>query len=82
MRPTYWGILKGSDVRAEKLIHMITSARLASAGSENKQIRMTLDLTAEEARKLDRLKGIMGKRGRVATLKSLIELVYLSKTKE
>lgn len=80
MRPDYWATVSQIE-KSNTLIYLIQQARSIASGSDNKQITVTLILTAKEAKMLDAVKRILGSSSRVSTIKTLIDLTYQRLTK-
>lgn len=74
MQPLYWSSKDGTIERAYKLVSAICTARTVASKSDNKKSLTTLELSAEETKKLDKLKVILGTTSRASTLKALINL--------
>ena len=75
MQPTSWN--EGDrDTRGKWLVNAIIQARIVASKSANKRVIVTLELSANEATMLDRIKQSTGSNSRVNTLKDLIKLTY------
>lgn len=81
MRPDYWDTDE-RVVKSNTLVNLIVNARKLSSGSENKQVAITIILTSQQAKHLDRVKAALGLSSRVSTIKTLIDLFYQRLTKQ
>lgn len=75
MKPSYW-VTQQQQGKGAYLVKIIQQSRIVSSKSANKRVIVTLELTAEQAKMLDRLKAVLGKSGRVSTLITLINQAY------
>lgn len=75
MKPTSWSIQERLS-RGMGLVNAIVHARILASKSTNKRVIVTLELSANEATMLDRIKQATGSTSRVSTLKDLLHQTY------
>ena len=75
MQPTSWNETERLH-RAQWLVSAIAQARIVASKSANKRVIVTLELSANEAKMLDRIKQSIGSTSRVDTLRTLLKQTY------
>lgn len=75
MQPSYW-VTHETLKKGSALVKIIKDSRVIASKSANKKVQVTLELTAEQAKMLDKLKVMLGESGRVSTLLTLINQEY------
>ena len=75
MRPSTWAT-QYRNSKGDWLVNAIIKARILASTSDNKQAKVILDLSANEAKMLDQISQAMGSTSRVKTLKTLIHQTH------